>query len=111
MGTPARRTLGQGICNFLKLLAHREGLEPPTPRFEVWCSIHLSYRCMVSRLVFCSYRTVCRTASFGGYTERPDAKGRRAAAMIVRLKPGRVALRDVTNRIYIVTAGTLAVIL
>jgi hypothetical protein len=22
----------------------RAGLEPATPRFEVWCSIHLSYR-------------------------------------------------------------------
>jgi hypothetical protein len=27
----------------LSLLARSEGFEPPTPRFEVWCSIQLSY--------------------------------------------------------------------
>ena len=26
-------------------LAHRAGFEPTTPRFVVWCSIQLSYRC------------------------------------------------------------------
>jgi hypothetical protein len=26
------------------LLARRKGFEPLTPRFEVWCSIQLSYR-------------------------------------------------------------------
>jgi hypothetical protein len=25
------------------VLARPEGVEPPTPRFEVWCSIQLSY--------------------------------------------------------------------
>jgi hypothetical protein len=25
------------------MLARSEGFEPPTPRFEVWCSIQLSY--------------------------------------------------------------------
>ncbi len=30
--------------NPLKMLARREGFEPPTPRFEAWCSIQLSYR-------------------------------------------------------------------
>jgi hypothetical protein len=28
----------------LKSLARRKGFEPLTPRFEVWCSIQLSYR-------------------------------------------------------------------
>jgi hypothetical protein len=27
----------------MKSLARSEGFEPPTPRFEVWCSIQLSY--------------------------------------------------------------------
>jgi hypothetical protein len=27
----------------LKIVARSEGFEPPTPRFEVWCSIQLSY--------------------------------------------------------------------
>jgi hypothetical protein len=27
----------------LTQLARSEGFEPPTPRFEVWCSIQLSY--------------------------------------------------------------------
>ena len=30
----------------LILMAHREGFEPTTPRFVVWCSIQLSYRCL-----------------------------------------------------------------
>jgi hypothetical protein len=29
---------------YLILLARRKGFEPLTPRFEVWCSIQLSYR-------------------------------------------------------------------
>ncbi len=29
-------------------MARREGFEPPTPRFEVWCSIQLSYRRLVT---------------------------------------------------------------
>ena len=29
-------------------LARRKGFEPLTPRFEVWCSIQLSYRRMLS---------------------------------------------------------------
>ena len=44
-GTPAHRWKDHNSHKQLILLAHREGLEPPTPRFEVWCSIHLSYRC------------------------------------------------------------------
>src|SRR5262245_4002946 len=31
------------LPNRLILLARSEGFEPPTPRFEVWCSIQLSY--------------------------------------------------------------------
>jgi hypothetical protein len=27
----------------MDLLARSEGFEPPAPRFEVWCSIQLSY--------------------------------------------------------------------
>jgi hypothetical protein len=30
-------------------LAHRAGFEPTTPRFVVWCSIQLSYRCLQTR--------------------------------------------------------------
>ena len=29
-------------------LAHRRGFEPLTPRFVVWCSIQLSYRCLAA---------------------------------------------------------------
>jgi Phage integrase family len=32
------------LANYAKSVARREGLEPPTPRFEAWCSIQLSYR-------------------------------------------------------------------
>ncbi len=31
------------------LVARRKGFEPLTPRFEVWCSIQLSYRRRASR--------------------------------------------------------------
>lgn len=27
-------------------MAHPAGVEPTTPRFEVWCSIQLSYGCV-----------------------------------------------------------------
>ncbi len=27
-------------------MVHRRGVEPLTPRFVVWCSIQLSYRCI-----------------------------------------------------------------
>ena len=33
----------------LILMAHRAGFEPATPRFVVWCSIQLSYRCCKGR--------------------------------------------------------------
>nr|GGI00954.1 hypothetical protein GCM10011355_30450 [Aquisalinus luteolus] len=33
------------ICMDRSKMAHRGGFEPPTPRFVVWCSIQLSYRC------------------------------------------------------------------
>jgi hypothetical protein len=36
--------VGIGASNILKSLARRKGFEPLTPRFEVWCSIQLSYR-------------------------------------------------------------------
>ncbi len=32
-----------GIPSFVPEMARSEGFEPPTPRFEVWCSIQLSY--------------------------------------------------------------------
>ena len=37
----AQHSSGPGIWH----LAHRAGFEPTTPRFVVWCSIQLSYRC------------------------------------------------------------------
>ena len=30
--------------SFARKVARRKGFEPLTPRFEVWCSIQLSYR-------------------------------------------------------------------
>src|SRR5262245_39541831 len=36
-----RSTLGSEPCPME--VARSEGFEPPTPRFEVWCSIQLSY--------------------------------------------------------------------
>jgi len=32
------------LRKYARELARREGFEPPTPRFEAWCSIQLSYR-------------------------------------------------------------------
>ena len=39
-------TPGSQIC---LEMARRKGFEPLTPRFEVWCSIQLSYRRIVGR--------------------------------------------------------------
>ena len=44
----AMKGTSAAIFNFLGtartlLVARSEGFEPPTPRFEVWCSIQLSY--------------------------------------------------------------------
>ena len=38
------------LANYAKSLARREGFEPPTPRFEAWCSIQLSYRRVLVRV-------------------------------------------------------------
>ena len=35
-----------GLCSSVRKMAHRRGFEPLTPRFVVWCSIQLSYRCL-----------------------------------------------------------------
>jgi hypothetical protein len=43
IGVPASRASASGVVFFR--VAHRGGFEPPTPRFVVWCSIQLSYRC------------------------------------------------------------------
>src|ERR1700694_3104916 len=41
--SPVRHRLNLNIPKVQKL-ARRKGFEPLTPRFEVWCSIQLSYR-------------------------------------------------------------------
>jgi hypothetical protein len=43
----ARYSISRSVC--LILLAHRGRFELPTPRFVVWCSIQLSYRCLSFR--------------------------------------------------------------
>jgi hypothetical protein len=49
-GVPQPEFCGtRNFRNYLILLAHRAGFEPTTPRFVVWCSIQLSYRCLASR--------------------------------------------------------------
>ena len=40
---------GERGAKRLERLAHRAGFEPTTPRFVVWCSIQLSYRCVQAR--------------------------------------------------------------
>ncbi len=51
-------------------VAHRAGFEPATPRFEVWCSIQLSYRCVCAaerwRLPSQPWRLVVPAVSPGG---------------------------------------------
>ncbi len=48
-GRNARQALSHG-AHKIKLLARSKGFEPLTPRFEVWCSIQLSYE--RARIVF-----------------------------------------------------------
>ncbi len=38
--------------NLQELMARSEGFEPPTPRFEVWCSIRLSYERLAGHAQF-----------------------------------------------------------
>jgi hypothetical protein len=38
-----RKSGGFLRAQFCTEVARSEGFEPPTPRFEVWCSIQLSY--------------------------------------------------------------------
>ena len=42
--SPPLSVRANGIDIAGKSLARRKGFEPLTPRFEVWCSIQLSYR-------------------------------------------------------------------
>ena len=50
-GTKGRAQLFQkNHPKLLILLATSEGFEPPTPRFEVWCSIQLSYEVCSERV-------------------------------------------------------------
>src|SRR5713101_6162975 len=60
-------------------MARSEGFEPPTPRFEVWCSIQLSYE----RLELCSEEPIkfqmCSRdhgASASSHTTRTKRSGR-----------------------------------
>src|SRR6185436_18360674 len=46
----ASPTVDAAVTSTIRLLmARSEGFEPPTPRFEVWCSIQLSYERPVRR--------------------------------------------------------------
>ena len=38
-------TIGSSQYECARGAVHRRGLEPPTARVEIWCSIQLSYRC------------------------------------------------------------------
>ena len=66
-----------------KSLARRKGFEPLTPRFEVWCSIQLSYRRLQeSRQYLLRRGFACQTAENRG--------GQQAIA-------GQIARRDRTR--------------
>jgi hypothetical protein len=45
-GTEALHEKARWVLGEMERLVHRRGFEPLTPRFVVWCSIQLSYRCL-----------------------------------------------------------------
>ena len=45
-GNPRRRSVRARCSQFCSQVAHRGRFELPTPKFVVWCSIQLSYRCL-----------------------------------------------------------------
>src|SRR5207253_7356108 len=71
-------TNGPGLRKNPRKLAHRKGFEPLTPRFVVWCSIQLSYRCGGAR----------KLVSGGQRRKRCCHRGRRESG-----DPGRQAER------------------
>ncbi len=54
-------------------LAHPEGLEPPTPKFVVWCSIQLSYGCGGAR---CNRIALARQVALAGSGQVGRLEGR-----------------------------------
>ena len=58
--TEAQR-LSKMILKCLNLLARPKGFEPLTPRFVVWCSIQLSYGCVLEARTYSGAFTKART--------------------------------------------------
>ena len=58
-------------------MARRKGFEPLTPRFEVWCSIQLSYRRLGSLGTNGRTRLVRPTRIFLRFFKRPPQGGTR----------------------------------
>src|SRR3989304_3181040 len=64
-------------AKYLILLARRKGFEPLTPRFEVWCSIQLSYRRLGSLGTNGRTRLVRPTRVFLSFFKIPPQGGTR----------------------------------
>ena len=71
----SRARLGDshGKC---KKLARRKGFEPLTPRFEVWCSIQLSYRRLGRKLACCPRAANRRIHAVFAPPQFPPSSGR-----------------------------------
>src|SRR4051794_10730419 len=62
------------------VLARSEGFEPPTPRFEVWCSIQLSYERLIRYLApnrDAARRVRASPASWTAYSRPCNLEGTR----------------------------------
>ena len=57
-------------------LARRKGFEPLTPRFEVWCSIQLSYRRLGRKLACCPRAANRRINAVFAPPQFPPSSGR-----------------------------------
>ena len=70
---PGRLGDSHGKC---KKLARRKGFEPLTPRFEVWCSIQLSYRRLGRKLACCPRAANRRIHAVFAPPQFPPSSGR-----------------------------------
>ena len=64
---PAQTRHERRWSSFCRQLARRKGFEPLTPRFEVWCSIQLSYR---RRAALCGHPNAWRARWGAGFPEQ-----------------------------------------
>ena len=88
------------LYKYLILLAHRAGFEPTTPKFVVWCSIQLSYRCFQEKMPAKSGRCVSSIDQPRGQATCPDSPrlNENIDSEFPQMSPHSVSVRSATSR-------------